>query len=92
MDEEHEPVTGNPGWDFATVTTSFSEVVKELMPPYTAPSSALGPRRGWFYQFCMHHDLAKWMNHEKKYRRRHFRTRAARFTACKTSPRTAASW
>ena len=66
------PVTGNPGWDFATVTTRFSEVVKELMPPYTAPSSALGPRCGWFYQFCLHHDLAKWMNHEKKYRRRHF--------------------
>ena len=25
------PVTGNPGWDFATVTTSFSEVAKDLM-------------------------------------------------------------
>ena len=66
------PVTGNPGWDFATVTTPFREVIKELMPPYTPPSSALGPRRGWFYEFCKHHDLAKWMNHEKKYRRRHF--------------------
>ena len=71
-EKSENPVTGKPGWDFRTVTTDIADVIKELKPPYASPSSALGPRCGWFQQFCEHHDLSRYMDDQKKHKRRKF--------------------
>jgi hypothetical protein len=63
------PVTGQHQWDFVTAVTSFDEVISEIRPPYAKPSSELGPRRGWFYEFCRHHDLAVYMGRAKAHKR-----------------------
>ena len=63
------PVTGAKQWDFVTVRTAFAEIISEIKPPYQKPSGALGPRRGWLYEFAQHHDLAVYMARAKAHKR-----------------------